>query len=235
MAPLRLSNFVKDSKPRTTNYNRLNFFKANSSGDFKQVSFKEIKADPNTRIICQMQSFNRQVRLNDTILDYLDFAFLRKKFSEVSFYGTKNVLPAKLKPMFIGLETFIKRALDDKSFNYMLAKIALQASDDYNEWIKVLPLIANSNSCFLRYILLQQQIQSLKGQAHLISLYEIINGRVSSEKMEEFIKDYPEWNIKDIFAEFKEKYYLLDKINSYNLDAEVIEHIAIYINAIDTR
>jgi len=250
MAPKLLSSITKASaRSYTPATSRLLIFKFdNKANAFRQVSYASIEEDTNKKCICKLTKDSypnsRQPYLkNKQSLSLSAIKTLIGKFPDYSFYGVDDTAPQdRLDEEFSDfedVETFIKdNVLDNKKINYVQIKFATTHTYHLDERLlkiynKMLPLIENKNSLYLKRLELHSRIKAINtGDLGLLSIYESVNGAIDEKEIKLFLKSHPEFDIDVINDEYGKFYPLLNHINIYNY-SEITEHVAQYVNMID--
>jgi hypothetical protein len=98
-------------------------------------------------------------------------------------------------------------------------------------------LIEDPNSAFLREAVCHAKIREISESQSkgLLHLYESLFGAITTQKIEKFKLDHPEYDYVALDIETKKKYPLLRHINSYNIrhSPDIASHIAQYVNLLD--
>jgi SOS-response transcriptional repressor LexA len=95
-------------------------------------------------------------------------------------------------------------------------------------------LINNPNSIFLKRAILHKKISDINNEdTGLLYIYESIKGEITKAQTTQFLKDNPSYNLELINKEYETTYPLLNSVNHYQY-SNIVEHVAQYINLIDT-
>ena len=249
MNPRMLSSITKASaRTYTPASSRLLVFKFDSHVcSFRQTSYSAMDEDSGDKVLCLLSkdSFptSRQVILkNKSILDLRSLKYLCSKYPNRSFYGIDSTTPAdRLEEDFADLENideFLEENINNKAINFMEIKYASTKRNDLDSKMmrniaKIKPLISNSDSLFLRRMDLQEKIQNiLKGDLHLLFIYESLNGEISQADLDKFIADNPEYDMDKMEQEYTTHYPLIDYLHYYSIE-EVLDPLVGYINLVD--
>lgn len=250
MQPKRLTTITKASaRAYTPPAFRLLVFKfdAQASG-FRQVSYDNMEEDTNDKVLCLLQrdqySGRQPILDNKQTLNLTALKSLLERNPKVSFYGVdKDTDPKRLADEFndfTRLDEFIeKKVISNKSINYVEIKYAQAHTYHVDERMlkhfdKLEPLVTDKQSPFLVRLELHKVIRKLGGNDRsLLDIYESVKGEIKESTLKQFVKDNPNWNIEEINRAYEKKYPLLSAINAYNMTAQIVEHVAHYINLVD--
>ena len=251
MAPKRLSEITKAAdRPYTPPTSRLLIFKFFGSGVFRQVSYDDMKADANSKVLCLLGRYHHP---NDHRFAKLDngtnligddvLKLLLEKNPTFSFYGvdkeTDLVRIKKEFSTFQKLEDFIdQKLLNNKSVDYVELRFAQLHSRDIDDTMlryqdKLEPLILNKKSLFLSRLNLHKNLEQMNANNDsLLAMYQSIKGVITDDILANYLKKNPKMDIEKVNQEYDNKYPLLADINTYNYNT-IVQHIAHYINLID--
>ena len=249
MAPKRLSAITKaSSRAYTPAASRLLIFKFDlAASAFRQVSYDNMEEDTNDKVLCLLnrdQYSNRNpVLANKQILNLTALKALIEKNPSVSFYGVDKDTDSKRVDEefndFIKLDDFIeKKVLNNKAINYVEIKFAQAHTYDIdNRWLKHLdklePMIKDKQSPFLVRLELHKVINKLSGNDRsLLEIYESVKGEIKETVLRQFVKDNPNWDIKEINKAYEKQYPLLSAINTWDMH-KILDHVAQYVNMVD--
>ena len=249
MEPKRLSSITKASaRAYTPAASRLLIFKFDSvASAFRQVSYDNMEEDQNDKVLCLLnrdQYSNRNpILANKQALNLTALKSLMEKNPSVSFYGVDKDTDSKRLDEefndFAKLDDFIeKKVLNNKSINYVEIKFAQAHTYDVDERMlkhfeKLEPLIKNKQSPFLERLELHKVIKKLSGNDRsLLDIYESVKGEIKESTLRQFVKDNPNWDIKEINKAYDKTYPLLSAINTYNMH-QILDHVAHYVNMVD--
>jgi len=249
MAPKRLSAITKaSSRAYTPAASRLLIFKFDlAASAFRQVSYDAMDEDQNDKVLCLLnrdQYSNRNpVLANKQLLNLTALKALIEKNPSVSFYGVdKDTDPKRLEEEFndfTKLDDFIeKKVLNNKSINYVEIKFAQNHTYDVDSrWLKHLdklePMITNKQSPFLTRLELHKVVNKLSGNDRsLLDIYESVKGEIKEATLRQFVKDNPNWDIKEINKAYEKTYPLLNAINTWDMH-KILDHVASYVNMVD--
>lgn len=251
MAPSLLSTITKASgRKYTPATSRLLVFKFDLvTSSFKQVSYASIDEDTNKKVLCMLtkESYpnSRQVFLPKTKGHFSSniLKTVNEKFNKYSFYGVDFSTPQNRVEEdfgdFIILEDFIEeKILSDKTINYVEIKFALSHNYNIDEKmlrneIKIMSLIEDPSSFFAKRLELHKKIKKIcESDQGLLFVYESVKGDIVPDKVNDFVKNNPDLDIDLVNKDYLVKYPLIPHISTYNY-AQLVEHIAQYINLID--
>ena len=246
-----LSSITKATRARSSTANRLLVFKfATDSCAFKQVGYSSIDEDTNTtKVLCFLTKGGypeaRQPILNNkNTLVLSSFTTFINKFPDTSFYGldVSNIKSDRIEEDFEDFETledFLQeKVLANKQTDYAAIRWAMHNSYKLDHRVlklsaKIKTLVTKTDSLYLQRLTLHEKLNQLSTQDHgLLDIYETLNGKISDTALEKFVADHPEYDIEKITTECKNRYPLLDSIQSYYYD-QIIEHVVQYINLVD--
>ena len=250
MAPRRLSEIAKATgRAYTSASSRLLLFKFDSrDGVYRQVSYASIEEDSNDKVLCLLQKNDstpivRLPLLKDISLNLEAIKCIVDKFSQTSFYGVDNTLPAERIEEEFGdfqtLQDFIdSKILNNKTINYVEIKFAIEHRYDADHLdVEVISrlrkLIQDPDSLFWRRADLHGKIKDINaGDTGLLYVYESVKGAIGRKEIDKFSKDHPEWDINKINLQYCKTYPLLESISEYDYP-KLVDHVAQYINLID--
>lgn len=252
MAPKRLSSIVKVSKRNhTAPSSRLLVFKFDQvSNTYRQVSYASIDEDTNDKVICLLRKevYPANTRLplcQKHVFNLKSVATMVQRDPKISFYGVDQDTPQKrLDEEFDDFEQFEmyidRKILNSKLINYVEIKLALnhqyQADDRLTKNVKTLEgLVLDKNSPFIKRVRLHQKIKEINaGDTSLLPIYEAVKGEIKPAHIKKFVDDNPDYDLDALDAACEKKYPLLNGMSLYNIN-NVIQHVAHYINLIDTH
>jgi hypothetical protein len=240
--PILLSSLGKVGKNNKSSYKQT-IFKFNYN-HFTRSSIDKLKEDKNI-VLCNLSgsSIHMTDRFplhNGKTFSLNEMSAIQKQFPDNNFYGVdKNSNPDRVKKIFtsaILLDDFLKSVLLDKKYflpykyimdNYISANDSLISySDRFFEKIK------NKESSFLKRVGAHKKVSSIKRKQLALSLFEMVNGKISIKDMEDFIKENPEYNLSKFDKAYIKDYPLLSGV--YFSD-EKIDDITNYVNLIDAQ
>jgi hypothetical protein len=249
MQPKRLSSITKASaRAYTPAASRLLIFKFDPQASaFRQVSYDNMEEDLNDKVLCLLArdqySGRTPVLANKQTLGSGALKALIDRNTKVSFYGVdKDTDSKRLDDEFNDfdkLDDFIeKKILSNKTINYVEIKFAQAHTYHVDERMlkhhdKLEPLITDKRSSFLSRLELHKSIKKLSGNDRsLLDIYESVKGEITDTTLKKFLKDNPNWDIEEVNRAYEKTYPLLGAINTYNF-ANIIEHVAHYVNMVD--
>lgn len=252
MAVRKMSELIKATgRAYTASAARLLIFKFDANyAQYRQVSYASIDEDTNDKVLCLLQKENYPpntrlplIKKNQGI-SLASMKTIANKNSQTSFYGVDQDLPSERVEEEFGdfesLEDYIdQKVLNNKTINYVEIKFALQHHHRIDEQIiKNLPglfkLITDPDSIFLKRAMLHKKVKDISdGDTGLLSVYESIKGEIAKKETIQFLKDNPDWDLEKINKEYNKYYPLLEVVEYYQY-SNAIQHIAQYVNLIDT-
>lgn len=253
MAPRRLSEITKATGRTYTAppSARLLVFKFDRNcAYFRQVSYSTIDEDGNDKVLCLLRKvgYPSETRLpilkKGGAIELSIMESIAKKSPTTSFYGVAEDLPAtRVKEEFGDFET-LEDYMDDKiignkAIDFVEIKMAMQNAHHVDDvFLQHLPtftkLIKNPKSIFLTRAVTHQKIKDINsGNTELLTIYEVLKGEITKSQTAQFLKDHPNWNIELIEKEYEKTYPLLELVDYYRHTYNA-EHVAQYINLIDT-
>src|SRR5574337_1029329 len=249
MLPKRMSSITKASfRAYTPAASRLLIFKFDlKAGAFRQVSYDNMEEDLNDKVLCLISRDSNGNRIpvlaNKQNLNLIALKSLLERNPQVSFYGVDKETDSKRLDEefndFTKLDDFIeKKVLNNKSINYVEIKFAQNHNYDVDERMlkhiaKLEPLIQDKQSSFLSRMELHKKVKKLNGNDRsLLDIYESVKGEIKDATLKQFVKDSPNWDIREINSAYEKKYPLLTAINTYNF-SQIVEHVAHYVNMVD--
>ncbi len=247
MQPKLLSSLTDaKTKKYTPATSRLLVFKYDPNVvGFRQVSYSSIDGDTNTKVLCltakDYQNNRRIVLSNKKQLLISAVHTVMKCSDKVSFYGIDENLPKdRIKEEFAGfilIEDFMQDAFKNNLINYVELKYALKHQYEIDEHLlssKLESLIKDKSSLFLKRYNLHKKIKDIvKKDIGALEIYEVLNGDITPDKIDNFIKDNPDYDAVSLNEKFNKKYPLISHISYYNLN-KCFNELAHYINLIDT-
>jgi DNA topoisomerase VI, subunit B len=253
MEPKNLSSITKASgRTYTPASSRVLVFKFDrASCAFRQTSYSSLEEDTNEKVLLILKKDthnNNRVVVRGTNKEVFNNRYLQSicsKFPGVSFYGLDSDTPEdRIEEDFSDMgdfDEFLKeKVLDNKSFDYVKIRFCLQQNDKYSDtrmgryFASMKSKIVDPNSLFLKRFETEQKVAELCKDADtdMLNIYELLNGEITAAQLQEFGKNNPDLQLRDIIQEYDKKYPLLDSINTYGYDT-IVPHIAQYINLID--
>jgi hypothetical protein len=252
MAPRRMSDITKASgRAYTPASQRLLVFKFDPIyAQYRQVSYASIDEDTNDKILCRLikEDYPTNSRLplikDKQTISLNSMKSIAERSPKVSFYGVDQELPAERVEEEFGdfqpLEDYVdEKILNNKAINYVEIKFAIEQNYHVDENVlRNLPqlekLIQDPHSLFLKRAALHRKIKDINtGDTGLLQVYESVKGAISKQDTANFLKNHPEWDFAKMNAEYQKAYPLLESVNHYHY-GNIVEHVAQYINLIDT-
>lgn len=252
MKPRRMSEITKASgRAYTAPSARLLIFKFDPVyAQFRQVSYSSIDEDTNDKVLCLLrkEDYPPSTRLplikKDKHISLTSMKSIAEKSPKTSFYGVDQDLPSdRVKEEFGDFEELNDyvdaKILDNKTINYVEIKFAMQHNYRVDEQaLKNLSAlqkhIDDPSSIFLKRAALHKKIKDINaGDTGLLHVYESIKGEITKKQTKQFLKDNPGWNLELINKEYDNTYPLLESVNHYHY-TNIVQHVAHYINLIDT-
>jgi hypothetical protein len=252
MAPRRMSDITKASgRAYTPASQRLLVFKFDPIfSQYRQVSYASIDEDTNDKVLCLLvkQDYPTNSRIplikNKQSIALASMKSIAEKSPKVSFYGVDEDLPAARVEEEFGdfqpLEEYVdEKILNNKAINYVEIKFAIERNYHVDESVlrnlpKLESLIKHPDSLFLKRAALHRKIKDINtGDTGLLQVYESVKGSISKKDTEKFLKENPDLDLDKINLEYQKVYPLLDAVNHYHYN-NIVEHVAQYINLIDT-
>lgn len=249
MEPKRLSSIcTATAKINKVNTKKLLVFKY-FSGSFRQVSYSSMEEDKNTKIIAKLKKedwspYDRYPLISgikNMNNDYL--ASLKEIDPSISLYGLDDSAdPIRVNKEFGKFKTLddhIQEVLSKKDLNFIEVKIATnifryghddffkEHYDYFNSHVK------DKSGLMFKIFALHSKYEELNNYRNLIRLHETTNGEITQAVMDGYLKNNPEFDIKEIGESFFKKYPMIKSINKWSIN-ELLEHLALYINMVDS-
>lgn len=242
----KLSSIVAAPRVIKNNTDKLLVFKLNRGCySFNKVSYDSVKTDNNQKFIVPVTKTHRNIRTAVINNNRIDLTLLINYFNEdQSIYGLDyNLYKRKLDKFkdFCVLEDYLKSELVDIN-KFMLIKHAIVCHlEDYSSRFQnvdnlemLAAKIKDPDSLYLKFINCQKELGKLDNDSNrnLLKLYEIVFNQIEEDKIEEFVKNHPEYDFKSLKVWVDSKYPLISMIGSYERRTATTA-ISHYINLID--
>jgi len=252
MAPCRMSDITKASgRAYTPSSQRLLVFKFDPNyAQYRQVSYASIDEDTNDKVLCLLRKegsppYTRIPFIKkDHTINLPSMKSIAEKSSKISFYGVDSELPAERVKEEFGdfqpLEEYVdEKILNNKNINYIEIKFAIEQNYYVDEKTlknldQLQALISDPNSLFLKRATVHRKIKDINtDDTGLLQVYESVKGNITKKETEKFLKDNPDYNLNKIDLEYHKTYPLLESVSQYHYH-NIVDHIAHYVNLIDT-
>ncbi len=248
MAPKMLSTITSASgrSYKLVSARLLVFKYDNNSMSFAQVSYSDMEADTNKKVLCKLEKsgYNgaREIAMTKNAIPAHTLRAILNMSPQTSFYGVDASTPAKrieedLSDL-MDFEKFLNETvMQNKSVDYVAVAYArdncsiidhqaLRNASTFKNLVK------KPDSLYLKRIASFQKIKELNHKYRdLLELYEIMFGKISSKQINEFIDKNPDLDLGKIQKDYYKKYPLLTRLGYVADDAA--EHISHYVNLSD--
>lgn len=251
----KLSSIFSGSiKNKAVSINKFLLFKlsANYAG-FSQVPLSSLKEDNNKiKIYCFFKKSNsnhygkqtKEVLYNNAVLNYEYIRNLLIQFKDISIYSIdQNSDLGRIKKLlkgFVSIEDFVKDNIINSNIDYVKIKAFNKMNsyssphsftNDYEFIKKIKNLIKDKNSLYLKKINALEIMNVFRKNTNCIDFYEYATSIITEVQINDWLKNNPDYNVKNLLNQCKEKYPLLNNISYYAVEAE---HVAQYVNCIDS-
>lgn len=246
MNTVPLSSITKSSNRSTkSSGERLLVYKLDmSSASFKQVSYQSMLEDPKQKVLCYLQKglySDKSILMdNGKVLSEDGIRSLVNIRENISFYGVDSGLSSdKIESNFASFKSLSKFMEEITSVKTKDEYIKERALFELKKLINVneaniipINLIKDQNSLFLRLSKLTNKILDEAEFSVELQIYQFLNGKILD--IDSFLEENPEYDIKSLTEKVKEKYPLINFIKPYEVDFKIQQHIAEYINLVDS-
>jgi hypothetical protein len=215
---------------------------------FHRSSQKEKEAETKKKIICLIvkddRAENRRVKLQiGRSLDPEVFSSIRRLAPDYVFFGVDwDTDPERIKEEFSDatpLDKFLESLINDREEEFIRARHCwISVDHSIRNWANNFDIfkkgIKNQDSAFLKRMQLFSLMKKEGEKEELTRIFEMINGKISEDKLAEFVKKNPQFNSEALTLECEKNYPFIKYLNFYG-QSNLIQDVISYINLIDEQ